>query len=274
MKFIGFDETPIFYNHWKAEGDCRGTVLMVHGMGEHGGRYAHVAAFLAGLGLETAAPDLRGFGQSGGPKASVRSIREHYQDILALHNLFFRRNPARPLFLLGHSFGGLLCAAYTALISHPPIRGLVLSSPLFGFGFQVPFWRHCLGTVGSIVSPHLPQPTSVDTMKLTHDSRFMEAYQKDSLICQRISPRLYTEMRSLMSRRRQIASALKLPVLLAQAGEDAVVDRKKAELFFQEIDSTDKTLEIYEGFYHEILNETGRDQVMSRIGNWVLERSV
>lgn len=111
-------------------------------------------------------------------------------------------------------------------------------------------------------------------MKLTHDSRFMEAYQKDSLICQRISPRLYTEMRSLMSRRRQIASALKLPVLLAQAGEDAVVDRKKAELFFQEIDSTDKTLEIYEGFYHEILNETGRDQVMSRIGNWVLERSV
>lgn len=239
-------------------------------MGEYGGRYAHVAEYFAGLGFESAAIDQRGFGQSGGARGCVRRFSDFHRDLGALHGLFYRRENGLPVFLLGHSFGGLVSASYAAFCEHPPLKGLILSSPFFGIAARVPLWRNLLAAITARVWPNFTQPTSIDYLKLTHDRGMLEKYKDDPYIYHRISAGFYIELTRMFRRQAEMAQKLRVPLLVLQAGDDALVRKDKALLFYEEAASPDKELEVYEGFYHEILNETGRRRVLDRIGAWTL----
>ena len=269
-RLISFDETTLFYRRCEAEPSKRGTVIVLHGMGEHGGRYESLAKFLSGRGLEAVIPDLRGFGRSGGNRACVRRFHDFHEDLKAIHEFVARNQKGLPLFLLGHSFGGLVASSYLAYCDRPHLNGLVLSSPIFGIAVPIPKWRHFFGIACSYLAPDYSQATRVRPESLTHDTELLAYYKEDPYIYQKISARLYRELVGMMKRRFDIAGRIRVPVLVAQAGEDAVVDKDETVRFFNSLASADKELELYSSFYHEILNETGREAVYKRIGDWIL----
>lgn len=269
-RFISFDETPIFYHYRTTKEPLKGIVFIVHGMGEHGARYRAFGDYLAEMGLISIVPDLRGFGRSGGKKACVRRFADFYKDLSALQSWALRQHKDVPFFLLGHSFGGLISSSYLAFCRPPKISGLVLSSPIFGIAVPAPLWRRLLGLAASYVAPDYTQTSGVDPKTLTHDTAILEAYARDPYICHRISARLYRELVRTMARREEIAKHTQAPVLIVQAGEDRVVLKDLTVRFFNELNSPDKEMEIYPEFYHEVLNETERLGVYSRIGRWIL----
>jgi alpha-beta hydrolase superfamily lysophospholipase len=238
-------------------------------MGEHGGRYRALAEYLAGIGVESVIPDLRGFGQSGGKRACVRRFSDFLKDLGALYTLVASENGRSPVFFLGHSFGGLVTSSYLASRSAPRADGLIMSSPIFGIATPVPAWRHWLGLLTAFLAPDLTQPTGIPTKFLTHDTAIVEAYEKDPLVFRRISSRLYRELIGAIAKKEEVAKGLSLPALVLQAGDDRVVSRRAALDFYSHLASDDKELEIYEDWYHEVLNEPGREKAFSRIAGWI-----
>lgn len=270
-QFISFDETPIFYRKTSViEGSIKALAIIVHGMGEHGGRYQEFAHYLSGLGIESYLPDLRGFGKSGGKRACVKDFSDYHRDLGIFSDFIARNHKEQSIFLIGHSLGGLIVSSYLAF-NRPPgnIKGLVLSSPLFGIAMPVPYWKHAAGILMSTIIPDHSEPTHVDSKLLTHDGALLEEYAKDRLIFHHVSARLYKGLTQMIGRHDQIAESLAFPTLLLQAGEDHIVSKKMALRFYDHLKSQDKELEIYENFFHEILNETNRESVYSRIGLWI-----
>ena len=269
-RFVSFDETPIFYRHCRTKEPARAAVIIVHGMGEHGGRYTRLAGYLAGLGVESVIPDLRGFGQSGGRRACVKQFSDFHRDLDNLVLFISRTHRGTPLFLLGHSFGGLIASSYLAFCNPPKIGGLVLSSPIFGIALPIPLWRRMVAAAFSYLFPDFSQPSGVKPALLTHDVALIREYENDALIYHRVSARLYCELLAMIRRRASIAQRISSPVLLLQAGEDFVVSKEEALGFYDLLRADDKELEVYGGWYHELLNEVDREKVFSRIGLWIL----
>ncbi len=271
-RFISFDETPIFYRRVEAETPSRGILLIVHGLGEHGARYQEFAKHLVGQGIAVVIPDLRGSGQSGGKRGCVRHFSDFHQDFEALHRHVQRQNPSKPIFVMGHSFGGLVVSSYLIRPNLPPVRGMVLSSPAFGIGFPVSVWRHAAAILCSYPFPDLTQNNSIAANFLMHDRGEVQRYLSDPLVHHLISARLYREMRGLMREARTMAHHIFVSSLILQAGDDRVVAAKETQRFFDLLASTDKEIEVYSNLYHEILHETQKETVYSRICQWILSR--
>lgn len=269
-RFLAYDATPIFYRLYAATASQK-QILLIHGMGEHGGRYAHLAGFLTQNQFSVWAPDLRGFGRSGGARAYVSRIEDYWKDIEAMHALISERAPGQPIVLLGHSFGGLLASGYAALFRPPrlPLQAVALSSPLFGTPIQVPIWQEALAQAASILAPRLLQNNKVNPAFLTHDEEMLRSRIHDACIENRISARLYTQMRALMNKREQVAKGWKLPLLMQLAGDDRIVSSKVSEEFFASISNSVKKMDIYNGFYHEIFNESQRQKVFQDLATWL-----
>ena len=273
-RFVSFDGTPAYFRRLRTTRlPARGAVMIVHGMGEHSGRYVELAEFLAEKGFHCYVPDLRGFGKSGGKRGCVRRFTDYFGDLEGVHRMIGEWEDGHPPFFLGHSFGGLVVSCFLA--SKPDVRakGLVLSSPNFGIAIRVPLWRHALAVVTSRVYPDLTQPNRVDRMTLTHDLPLLQKHASDRLIHDRISARLYAELVSRIRSAGQVAARLSLPTLILQAGDDRVVQRAATERFFAALRSPDKRLEVFEGLYHELLNETSRKAIFDQIAAWLLQRA-
>ena len=268
-RFVSFDKTVIYYRRFLTARAPRGTFLILHGMGEHGGRYGELAECLGELGLDGYVPDLRGFGQSGGKKGCLGRFEDYFRDLDVVLRLLKQRSPNLPFFILGHSFGGLVAASWAAFEPEIKARGLVLTSPNFGIAIHIPAWRHWLAVLGSYVVPEYTQHNRVDANFLTHDPMISEQYKMDRFIHHQISTRLYRELVRWLARKNEIALKLKLPVLMLQAGDDRVVSKEATLHFFDNLASVDKKLEVFPGMYHEILNETGRQDIFAKISSWI-----
>ena len=180
-----------------------------------------------------------------------------------------QRSRDLPLFVLGHSFGGLVGASWIAFDTENKVRGLILTSPNFGIAIHVPAWRHWLALAGSYLTPDYTQDNRVNSNFLTHDPTIFEQYKMDRFVHHQISARLYRELVQQLARKKEIASKLKLPVLVLQAGDDRVVSKQATTSFFESLSSKDKKLEVFPELYHEILNETCRQDLFAKIGLWI-----
>lgn len=272
-KLLSFDATPLFYRVVRSEGKPKGRVIIVHGIGEHGGRYLEVAEHLALKGFESVIPDLRGFGKSGGARAYAHRFSDFHSDLETLLSFIQRSREQAPMFYLGHSFGGLLVSSYITMKRLKP-KGLILSSPSFGLVARVPSWRRALGIAAARIAPYYSQPTGVRAEVLSHDPDVVSGYNRDPLIYQRISARLYREFLRLMALAPTIAQSLECPTMVLQAGEDHIVDKEKTFIFYKALACTDKVLHVYPGLYHEILNEGGRQAIFLTISEWLQTKSV
>ena len=272
-RFVSFDKTPIFYRRLLSAEPGSAMVLIQHGIGEHGGRYRELAEFLGSRGVGSFIPDLRGFGKSGGKRGCIRHFSDYFQDLQVIHRLARGTGAESPLFLLGHSFGGLILSSWISAFPEVNPRGLLLSSPNFGLTLRVPRWRHWLAMWTACLWPDFTQDNRVNPDKLTHDTHIRRCHRTDILIHNRISAGLYREMTRELSRVDEIASNIHCSALVLQAGDDQIVSRPATQRFFEKLASPDKELQVYENLYHEILNEVDRPTIFTRISDWIQDRS-
>lgn len=269
--FAGPDGLSLFEHWWRPESEPRATVVLVHGLKDHGARYAHVGEWLAGHGHSTYIFDLRGHGRSEGERFFVNSFNEYVEDLGVFVEHVREQESGKPMFLLGHSMGGAVASLFV-LEREPDLDGLVLSAPALEPTENVSPGLIWLSGVISRFSPRAPV-TKVDIKALSHLPEVIEAAQKDPLSNERPAPaRTGYEILRAMRRIRERAQEIMLPILIMHGSDDHLTNPQGSERLFKLAGSKDKELKLYEGFYHEILNEADREWVLGDIADWLDER--
>ena len=260
----------LFTRAWPAAGEPRAVVVLAHGAGEHCGRYAHVAARLVGEGFALHALDHRGHGRSEGRRAYVDRVANAVADLDQLVVLARERHPGVPLFLLGHSMGGMLALAYT-LRHEERLDGLLLSAPLAALEAASPVMR-AAGRLLSAIAPTLGI-FDVDPERVSRDPEVVRAYVEDPLVHHgKLPARSIGEFAAAVDRFPSQVPRLRLPLLVMHGTGDRIVPMAASLMVHGGAGSEDKQLELYEGLYHEILNEPEQQQVMDDIVAWIQAR--
>ncbi len=243
----------------------RGSVVIMHGLGEHSGRYRQLAQFFNDCGLAVRCYDHRGHGRSGGDRGDVINGDPLVQDAEIVIDDFAARF-SRPPFLFGHSMGGLFAARF-ALARLSPLRGLILSSPALGVrlsGLQANLLR-CMYKV----LPWLAVPTGLPPRYLSHDPGVVAAYKADPLVHGRISARLMHSMLRAIDDCRADAATLSIPTLMQVAGDDRIVDAEGSRHFHAQLTPGLACLHVYDQFYHEVFNEIARERPYADLRSWL-----
>lgn len=257
---------------WLPVGEARATVVLVHGLKDHSARYEYVGCRLAARGYATYAFDLRGHGESDGERFFVETFDEYVEDLVVFVDRVRGREEGRPLFLLGHSMGGAIASLFV-LDRKPDLRGLVLSAPALEPNENV---SPVLIRLSGLISRFFPKApvTKVDVKSLSHLPAVVEAARKDPLSNERPAPaRTGYEILRAMRRIRERAVEISSPLLVMHGTEDHLTNPRGSETLFKRASSVDKYLRLYEGLYHEILNEPEREQVLEDIVLWMDARS-
>jgi alpha-beta hydrolase superfamily lysophospholipase len=264
--FTGVGGTNIVYDHYEPEGAPTGLALVVHGVAEHAGRYRHVAEVLLGLGLRVVAPDHRGHGRSGGKRLLARDLAEFTADLETLRRLELVEG--RPTYLLGHSMGGEIALDY-ALNHQDVLAALVLSAPAVLPGDDInPVLMKVAKVLGK-VAPGLPGQ-KLSSASISRDPAVVKAYDEDPLnyrgaLSAGIGGAMLRTMDTFPSR----LPSLKLPLLVLSGTEDKLVNPEGARLVERLAGSTDKTLKMYDGLYHEVFNEPEKELVLGDLRDWL-----
>lgn len=251
----------------------RGSMLLVHGLGEHSGRYLSLVEKLNEAGLSVFTFDGRGHGKSakGKPTAYVESYEDYLKDIDALFGKVKTYVPGVPAFIYGHSMGGGLVAAY-ALKYQPDTAGMIMSSPAIKPAEGTSLF---LIAISSLVSKYFPRlkALQLDAEKISRIPEEVEKYLNDPLVyTDAIPARTGYELLKMMRFIQENAPNFSLPFLLLHGTVDGLTNPKGSELLFQKAVSTDKAIRIFPGCYHELINDLNGEEVKKLIVNWVENR--
>lgn len=261
--FFSFDRLKLFYRYYPSPEDDY-TMVIVHGHGEHSGRYEKFSRFFSGVGISIASFDLRGTGRSEGERVYVRFFEEFLEDLSSFVRFLQERFGAqKKIFLLGHSLGALI-AIHWARRFPEKIQALILSSPCLGL--RLPKLLCAFNSFLHDKIPHFCYQNPVYPPHLTHDQKEVENYRKDSMIQRKITVRLLHEMLRYMTRL-EAAEIFRFPfpVYVLMAELEKIVDPQKTHKFFDKVVAPRKNLEIFHGFYHEVFNELGQEKVFEKL---------
>ena len=270
--FEGVNKTRIFFQTWAPAGAPKATVVIAHGLGEHGGRYAEVAAQLVGLGCVVHAIDHRGHGKSDGARAFVDKFANAVADMDTLVDMARRQQPGKPLFLLGHSMGGALSLSYT-LKHGKKLTGLMLSGPAVALDGAPPFLAPIAKVLASIV-PKLGM-FAVDPSLVSRDPDEVAKYANDPLNAHaKVPVRTLAEIVRFVEVVPALLPAITVPTLLLHGSDDKLAGVSGSRMVLERISSSDKTLKVYDGLYHEIFNEfpADRARVFKDMTDWLKPR--
>ena len=252
--------------------EYRGLVFIAHGLGEHSGRYRHVAAALTEVGLICYGIDHRGHGKSAGTRAYIPDGDLPIDDLDRLYQIVRAEYPHLPALLFGHSMGSLISLDF--VLRFPDrVRALALSGVAIHGERTKPAWLVSLCLLAAQYIPKLRlSPPSSPTV-LTHDEDVLQDWLSDPLTDKGMW-RIGTSAALLRLGRQICASAaeLNLPLLAMHGSDDHLVPASGAHFLAEHAGSTDVTVKIYEGLRHELVNEIGRDQIIATIRDWLLER--
>lgn len=250
----------------------KGALALVHGYGEHVGRYGELAALFNRLGLSVYMYDQRGHGRSGGPRGAVRRWSEYLDDLDAFlaQAAQWHGGPVETVF--GHSMGGLVAACHALLRPHQ-LKVLVLSSPLFGLAVKVGGLKLALVKLLSRVAPRLSLPSEIDPAMLSHDPAVGQAYLDDPLVHKVTNVRWVTEMAQAQAQCLARAPRLSVPSLLLVYGTgDPLVSPAACQRFHDATQVGDSQCIAYEGLRHEIFNEADRAKPLADLEQWLGQR--
>jgi alpha-beta hydrolase superfamily lysophospholipase len=263
------DGTPLFVTDWASDlaegGNAQGGVVLMHGLGEHSGRYNHVARFFNDLGFAVRAYDHRGHGRSGGARGDVPDDDRMMSDAKLVVDDFTRQLKAPPL-LLGHSMGGLMAARFAAQ-NVAPLRALILSSPALAISLSGV--QKVLLKILSACAPGFGVPNGLEQRYLAHDATVVEAYAKDPLVHGKISARLLQSMLASVRIAHAGAATIRVPTLMIKSGDDHIVDARGSDIFFGLLQPGIATIRNYPQFYHEIFNEAEAHAVFEDVRTWL-----
>ena len=269
--FAGYDGTPLLERAWLPATAPRGVIILVHGYAEHSGRYEHVGEALAARGYAVHAFDLRGHGRSGGQRAIVRSFAEYVADLRIFLARVRVQHPRVPLFLFGHSMGGGI-VTLAAIIDPPRVDGILLTGPALGAGSVAAPMRALVQALARLL-PSLPL-TKLDAGAISRDPGVCRRYDDDPLVYRgRIKAGLAAAMMRAGERIARDMGDIHYPLLIMHGTLDALASLAGSERLYAQAPSTDKMLKLYEGLYHEILNESERDQVIADMLEWLDART-
>jgi alpha-beta hydrolase superfamily lysophospholipase len=262
----------IYYQAWLPEGGVKAALLLVHGLGEHSGRYGNVVNRLVPLGYAVYGLDHAGHGKSEGAREYIDRFEDYIETLAAYRAMVAGWQAGRPLFLLGHSMGGLISTVYL-LDRQAEFKGAVLSAPAIKVGGDIPPALVALSKILAAVAPRAGV-AGLDTRLVSRDPAVVAAYDADPLIFHgKTTARLGAELLKAGRRAAVEARRISLPILILQGGGDRIVDPAGAQLLHNGISSSDKTLKQYEGLYHEVFNEPERDRVLQDVEAWLAARA-
>ena len=248
----------------------RGVVLIVHGLGEHAGRYEHVARRLNSWGFTVRSYDHYGHGESGGPRGGLPTPERLVDDLADLiDSTRVRMAEDMPLVLFGHSLGGLVAASLVAQRKRK-IDGLVLSSPALDAGLSR--WQRFLVSVLPRIAPNLTVSNGLNPNFLSHDHDVVSAYRSDPLVHDRVSARLGRFIANAGPAGIAQAPRWSVPTLLLYAGRDRLVDPAGSRSFARSAPQGLVSSRCFEAHFHEIFNELDNEPVFRRLQQWLDER--
>ncbi len=265
------DHLSLYVQGWEPPGEVRASVCLVHGLGEHSQRYAHLAQFLTEHGYSLWAFDLRGHGRSEGARGHTPTYDYLLDDIAINLESVRARYPGKRQFLYGHSLGGNLVISY-ALRRRPSQVSVIATAPLLRLAFDPPVIKVTLGKVMNFLYPAFSQSNGLDRSALSRDPEVVQRYNKDPLVHDRITARLFMGFYQSGLWALDHAAELSLPLLLMQGDMDHLVSVVASQEFAAKA-GPNCTLKVWEGFYHEIHNEPEQQQVFQFLVDWMDNRS-
>lgn len=268
-RFEGEGGLNIFFRSWRPAAQARAVVVIVPGFNSHGGYYQWVAEQLTAAGLAVYAVDLRGRGRSDGERFYVEKFQDYVDDAAHLVALAKMRDRGLPVFLLGHSAGGVVSCLFT-LEHQAELAGLVCES----FAFQVPAPDFALAVLKGLshVAPHA-HVLPLKNADFSRDPAVVDKMNADPLIAHETQPtKTVAEMVRADELLKQSFPKFTLPLLIIHGTADKATKPSGSQLFFDSASSSDKTLKLYEGHFHDLLNDVGKEDVMADIKNWIDKR--
>ena len=250
----------LYYRHWDAPGAPEAHVVLSHGFAEHSGRYGHVAAALNTAGLSVWALDHRGHGNSEGDRADIGSVESAVADLDLFVDVIRRSAPQGPIYLVGHSMGGLIAAAY-AEDHQDRLAGLVLSGALL----------HVAPEVAALADlPEIPDLGLADAV--SSDPAVVQAYKDDPLVYLGPPPRNFIQAFAQVEDVRDRLGELTLPILAMHGSADLLVSPQALRDLVASVSSEDLTAILWPGLWHEIFNEPNQAEVLSTAAAWIRAR--
>ncbi len=262
----------IFYRCW-ATAEPRAVLLLAHGLAEHSGRYGDFASYLADAGIATYALDFPGHGRSDGKRGHIRDFQEYTDTFGALLSLAREAHPDIPFVLFGHSMGGLIAADF--LLQH---QSEFVAAVLTGAAIQSPQQPSSIVLfINRVIASVMPRlgVLRLDASGISRDPQVISDYENDPLVYRgKATAGLVTALFSAMKRVVENATSIRLPMLIMHGSVDSLTAVEGSKLLHDSISSEDKKIVIYDGLYHEILNEPERKNVMADILAWLEARLV
>jgi acylglycerol lipase len=263
----GVGDVVLYHQRWLSETAPRGAVIVLHGIGNHGGRYADLAEALASSGYAVHALDQRGHGRSQGPRAYVERFADLIDDVDAFVELVGARAAGEPLFLFGHSWGGLLALSY-AVRHQDRLDGLVLCvagiAPAASSPEQIEIVRRLAHDAPGTPVVQLP------VEKLTRNPQALHDFRTDPLVHRDgIPARLAAETLNAIEDLSGRLGAITLPLLITHGTDDEISDPAGSRRIYDEVRSPDRTLKLYDGLWHQPFNDPERDTVIADLVQWL-----
>jgi alpha-beta hydrolase superfamily lysophospholipase len=264
--FKGAGGLAIFTRRWRPAGKPRGVVVIAHGFNSHSGQYAEVATRFAAAGLAIHALDHRGRGRSEGERFHVDKFSDYVDDLATFIKRVKTRESGLPVFLLGHSAGGVISALYA--LDHPSeIAGLISES----FAFELPAPKFALAALKGLsrIAPHL-RVLRLKNEDFSRDPRVVDSMNRDPLIAgENETAKTVAELIRADERLRVEFSRIKLPLLILHGTKDKAAKVEGSRFFADTAGSKDKILKLYDGAYHDPLSDVGKETVVIDILGWI-----
>ncbi len=266
--FKGVREANIYFQSWLPESEPRAVLLVVHGLAEHSGRYGNVVNHFVPLGYAIYGIDHLGHGKSDGPRVYVKRFDDYTNTLKVYFDMIRGWQPDKPIFLVGHSMGGLISAVY---LSHHQagLAGAVLSGPAVKIPNHV---TPAMFFVGKMLSALIPRfgLFALSTDGVSRDPSVVKAYISDPLVYRgKATARLAAEMLKAMQTISGRAARITLPILIVQGSADRLVNPAGAQMLYSAVTSADKEIKIYDGLYHEVFNEPEHGKVLRDVEIWL-----
>ncbi len=269
--FTSARSTRIYHQCWLPDKELKGVLMIVHGLGEHSGRYLNLVNYFVPAGFAVYGMDHAGHGKSEGPRKHIDRFEDFIDDITIFYYMVRACHADKPVFLVGHSMGGLISAIFL-LDDRPGLHGAIFSGPSVQIPGDISPITVVIGKMLAVLMPKI-RLIHTDPEGLSRDPAVIQAYIDDPLVYKgKTTARLAAELLKTMQRVPREAAKITLPILILQGGADRIVDPTGARMLHDAVGSADKHIIIYENLFHEIYNEPEHPQVLQDMAFWISSR--